>query len=268
LVEGIAQLLNSRGNYLKNKLTNFFGEGILKQLYENKLIKAYSNKREPAFIDKSVFSQSLLEILFANNQDSNKLTANQTTMGVLPESVKNSLDFIIQKSKNQIGNQLQYIQEEIEKLYEAYMEKLGIWYKAWLRIVLGITGFIFACLFNIDTINMYHLFSTNDTLRANQVQFSQILLERKDDIELNKTKIQTLLAEEGITSIKNESFFDQILNAVVLKDNEEALIRSQSLGIGFGKFKLTSLIGCLLTGVALSFGSTFWFSFLKKLLLK
>lgn len=268
IVESIAQLVNSRGNYLKNKLKAFFGKELLDKFYNKNLVKAYSNYRNPAFIDKSIFSQSLLEVLLSLKNDSDPLETDKDIVRLLPNSLKDSFQYILKKAQTQGENKLQYVQEEIEKLYDAYMEKIAAWYKAYVRILLAIAGFFFASLFNIDSINMYHILSQDDTLRVKQVQFSTLLLERKEDIELNKERIQQILVESGIDSIPNQDFFDKILNAIVLKENEKPLVSSKSLGIGWLKTNAKGIWGYLLTGIALSLGSTFWFSLLKKLLLK
>ncbi len=268
IVEGIAQLLNTRGNYLKNKLKAFFGKELLDSFYNKNLVKAYSNYRNPAFIDKSIFSQSLLEVLLSLKDDTNPLETDKDLMKLLPDSLRDSFQFILKKAQAQGQNKLQFVQDEIEKLYEAYMEKIATWYKAYVRIFLGIAGFIFAFVFNINSINMYNILSEDDTVRMKQVQLSTLLLERKEDIELNQQKITQILVESGIDSIPNQDFLDKILNAVVLKESEKPLVSSKSLGIGWLKKSENGFWGYLLTGFALSLGSTFWFSFLKKLLLK
>lgn len=287
IVEGIGQIINERGKFLRIKLEAFFSgakddsKNFVHELYDHILIKAFKkNNQDPSYIDKRIFAQSFLELLFEEKVvtdehgntviDQNKnpistLSIAQDKMSILPEELAKSLDFILNKIPAHVTNKLDYLQKEIEELYEAYMDRVTSWYKQKMRLVLGIVGVIFAVLFNLDSVNFYDILKKNDAVRANQTQFAMLLNERQKAITIDHSKLRPYLTPAGIDSLKNRDFLKEVL---LLNEEEAKLVESASLGIGPLKtsFSFSSIIGYLLTGLALSFGSTFWFGLLKKMI--
>lgn len=279
LVEGIGQILNERGKFLRKKLEAFFkssddkSKNLIHQLYDHILIKAFKKDgREPSYIDKHIFAQTFLELVFDDKPIQNEkgkmisqLSIKPSQLDILPDDLSASLNFILKKIPDDVTNKIEYLQKEIEVLYEAYMDRVTTWYKQKMRLILGIVGVVFAVFFNLDTVNFYDILKTNDAVRANQTQFAMLLNERENDIQIDKSKLMPLLTSEGRDSIQNKDFLKEIL---VLKDDQKKLLDSASLGIGplKTKFGFPSIMGYLLTGLALSFGSTFWFGLLKKVL--
>lgn len=279
IVEGIGQIVNERGKFLRKKLETFFehtsdkSKNLIHDLYDHILIQGFKkNANDPSYIDKRIFAQSFLELVFEDNPitDENgniksQLSIKQSKSDKLPDKLVESLNFILKKIPNDVSNKLDYLQKEIEELYEAYMQRVSTWYKQKMRLVLGIMGVIFAVIFNLDTVNFYDILKKNDAVRTNQTQFAMLLSEREEDIMIDKSKLMPLLTSAGRDSIQDQDFLRHVL---VLDKNEAKLLDSASLGIGPLKtnFSFPSLMGYLLTGLALSFGSTFWFGLLKKIL--
>ena len=302
IVEWIMQLINKRGKFLKKNLDTFFssGEGqtnISDLLYESDLIKAFKEKgtKNPSWIDKKVFAQSLMQIVMSDpeaadleaaepnvaepkeaskdNKENVLLVTEQVNfyMALLPEDLKKSLNLIVQKAKEKAGNTLNSIQEEIEDLYEAYMERVTEWYKKRMKIILGVAGFLFALLFNLDSIHFTKAFFSDAELRKSHVMLSRSLAANEGKIKYNTTVLDSIKGK--VSSDKEDVAVILISGFNIDGESTKDKIDQSKLNIGLGKILNTSrhdllfsILGIFTTGLALSFGSTFWFDLLKKIL--
>lgn len=246
---------------------------FITSLYQHTLIKGFKkNGKAPSYINKKIFAQTFLELILqepdttdSNSDSFSSLSFKSDKQSQLPTELQASLKFILDKIPEDIDNKFDYLKKEIEDLYEAYMERVTTWYKQRMRFILGVAGIAFAAIFNLDTINFYHVLKTNDAVRAKQTQFAILINERKQDIELDTTKLMPFLTAAGRDSLRDIDIVKAVLN---LKESEAELLSNASLGIGIHSSERTfwSPLGYLLTGLALSFGSTFWFGLLRKII--
>lgn len=279
------------------------------KMYTHSLIESFKqNRRDPEYIDKRIFSQVFLELIedvipkpeggvneaLNENEDlndglneashnSDKIKIQENIFELLPTNLQKTIHQLVGQTVDTVDYKLDKLQLEIENLYEAYMERVAEWYKAHMRWVLGIVGFIFALFFNLNTISFYKAFKTDGELRRQHVQLSRTISDNQESLTLD-TAIVTRVLGEVMTDSINSIFTDQhkiqiadeLLDAIQI-DGKPVLTKESKnkLEIGFCKiFKkdqnseywIWGILGCILTGFALSFGSTFWFSVLKKLL--
>lgn len=286
IVELFIQIFNVRGEFLKKSLDNFFDQTktapdrIVDKLYQSKLFRAYGRKgKSPEYIDKTVFSKAMLELLFQKDEksieiDSSLKKINKSIYQALNDDLKRTLNLMLEKAKQKGQEKIDYLQKEIEDIYETYMKTVTYWYHKRSKVIMGIMGFILALIFNLDSIHLYNSLMTDSELRREQVAFSHQLYDNYDQISLDTLKLDAILASQGWKGMNRDSLFNDFLTTVKIDGkNVEKEIEMSKMDVGFLKLFdsggiqiLMGILGCLLTGLALSFGSTFWFSILKRLL--
>jgi hypothetical protein len=286
IVEVFVQMLNERGKFLKKSLSNFFDQAkgtpdrIVDKLYQSKLFRAYARKEKlPDYIDKTVFSKAMMELLFQKDGDSTEIDAslkkiNKTIYEALNDDLKRTLHLMLEKAKDHGKEKIDYMQKEIEDIYETYMKTVTYWYHKRSKVIMGIMGFLLALIFNLDSIHIYNTLMTDSELRREQVAFSHQIYDNYDQISLDTLKLEAILAPQGWKGMNRDSVFNDFLSTIKIDGKSvEKDIEISKMNVGFlslfdsgGIQILLGILGCLMTGLALSFGSTFWFSILKRLI--
>lgn len=289
LVEGYAQLINKRGTHLKDSLDNFFQDpadatiNLADDLYNHKLIRAFMEKKnvKPAYIDAKIFTQAFMELVFEDTHSKDTRFTGTTKKDIqhkLPGDLDKTLNFIINKATEKEGINMEKVQDEIGSLYESYMKRVSEWYKKKMKYLLTVTGLILAFSLNLDSINFFTALKSDDDLREEQVAIAKQLYENQTEIQ---AKADSLKSSMDFTNADPEhlkagvnDLISQILDEKGAKSLEDNFTE---LNIGIHQFMkgknsiadyLWGILGIGLTGFALSFGSTFWFGLLKKLLSK
>ncbi len=286
LVEAYAQYVNKRGNHLKDSLDNFFQDpenesiNLANNLYEHKLIQAFMEKGnvKPAWIDPKIFTQAFMELVFKNThtKDGEFNGEKKDDPNIkLPAGLEKTLQFIINKATDGKGVDMGKVQTEIEGLYESYMVRVSEWYKKKMKFLLAITGVVLAFTLNLDSINFFTALKNDGQLRREQVQFSKNLNNNRDVIIAKIETMKDSLTVSGLNPQEVERGLSEITKQLFEENDARALEDNFSeLKIGIHQFHkgktstgdyIWGIFGVLLTGFALSFGSTFWFGLLKKL---
>lgn len=289
LVEAYAQWINKRGNFLKTSLDNFFQDpedsaiNLADELYNHKLIQAFKKKKgeNPSYIDANIFTQALMELVFEGTHSENSEFTGKTkeeVKGKLPGDLEKTLNFIVNKAKEKSGVNMEKVQKEIEGLYDSYMSRVGEWYKQKMKLILGIAGLILAFSLNLDSVNFFNVLKSDGELRREQVAISKQLYANQAAIESKAQSLKDSINVSNLTGANLKKNVDELLTQILDENSVKTLEGNFSeFGIGIHKFfenKKTFMdyfwgfLGIGLTGLALSFGSSFWFGMLKKLLRK
>ena len=133
----------------------------------------------------------------------------------------------------------------LEQWYNDQMDRISGWYKRKLSLLTFILGFIIACSFKVDTIQLAMDLSKNEDLRAIYVEGAKEMIANNptlDSVDIND----------------NRQYFDEKLQ-------ENNLVFSVT-DISFKDIKFLNWIGFLITAFAISLGAPFWFDLLSKLM--
>lgn len=256
VMEVLASIFALRSKHLRSTLEimldektgDFFNHPLFQQLrYASSRRTRLSAYNLPTYISKKTFTAILEDILPKNE------AAEGIKLQALGEGrFKQMLQFL---SREADGN-AEKLKEKIGFWFDEIMERASEWYKGNLKWWLFGVGFGLACIFNVDTIQVYQTISTNATVQEQLLTMANDFVEKNDSIEgpnLNLT------LEESITRL--DSSLQRIEH-----------IRSP-LGLGWSASEgkdlpwwLIKLAGLLLTGISVTFGAPFWFDILKKLL--
>jgi len=233
---------------LDEKTGDFFNHPLFQQLrYASSRRARLSMYNLPTYISKKTFTAILEDILPKN------VEGDGVNLQALGEGrFKQMLQFL---SREADGN-AEKLKEKIGFWFDEIMERASEWYKGNIKWWLFGVGFGLACIFNVDTIQVYQTISSNATVQEQLVAMATDFVEKNDSIA-NPNLNLTL--EESITRL------DSSLQSI-------EHIRSP-LGLGWSASEgkdlpwwLIKLAGLLLTGIAVTFGAPFWFDILKKLL--
>ncbi len=190
--------------------------------------------------------------------------------------------------------------EYLENWFDLTMDRASGWYKKHVQVILFFIGFAIAVIFNVDTIVIVDKLEKDPTLREQLVQQAdvfaraypnlddQIFNQEKEIKDLDtKTQANGVLANDSlkdkltqakdnlekynsIQTLRNRLLnrADSLINIDIHKANDIVGIGINSYGQTFHKMScfIKSLIGWLITALALSLGAPFWFDILNKLM--
>lgn len=262
VLEFIAGWLCLRGKQLSRSLDALLGPQVkadfIKHPYFSQLSagsreKALIGNQKtalPSYISAATFSAILLDTLGLNNAEevSERLNA------VPDESLRRMLRFLYDQSSNYYE-----FKSKIETWYNEVMDRASGAYKRNSQRWLFGLGVVIALIFNADTLTIYHNLSINSTLREAVTGAAQSYLAR-----------EAPPATFGTNEPTAGAAFQQISRLV----NENISTFESPMGLGWANVQPDSVdfswtvyhvLGWLLTALAVSFGASFWFELLKKL---
>lgn len=279
LMEMISTFLRMRGEMLKSTIEKMLFDksknpGKINEFYKQPLVfflgddvstwsgldqllsKKY--KKLPSYIKNEDFYTILLG--FVNDKKfSDSLTEIEEKIEQSPfsENTKSHLRFLIKKSGGDIAN----FKQEIIHWFDECMERANTWYSRRVQYILLVLGLVIAIAVNGDTLRMIDKLNNDETLRKELVQSASEYVKNNPEIKnlpkdsLNmQVKIEqeyNKLLSESHNLLGCENSKAEHTEGNVKKDIQNTLLR---------------IVGFLLTAVAISLGSNFWFDLLKKLL--
>jgi hypothetical protein len=294
---GLKKLFRTNGNIGGKHSVSY-------DFYQHPLIRFLGEKqhRPPSYIDKKTFSKVFIDLLRgegAGPGDNMTLLIQKAlnegkiiwgTSEINPQT----LSYLRSVWADAEGD-LTKFKEALEKWFDETMERATGWYKKHTQFILFFVGLVIAILFNVNTIEIARKLEKDPKIRAQLVQqadafakahpdLDKLLWMQKDgiqnnqaenrvldtvrskdaDIELIPSKLDSLIAYQDLLFRRADSLF----KADIKKSND-------ILGLGWQKtegysfnlqYVLRSLLGWLITALAISLGAPFWFDLLNKLM--
>lgn len=209
--------------------------------------------------------------------------------------VREVIQNIILKASG-LEKNLEDVLTEIETVYNIYMERVSQWYKKRLKWILFGMGLLIASLSNLDSINLFNIIKEDPEIRSDFIIAAKDL-EELETVELNDGQKEVLI--DSLLNkilVKNDSalliYPPQVTGETVgqvykILINADKKVPSSFANLELGlagynsfsdKFKqaennkeafmmvLFKILGLFITSIALSYGATFWFDLLKKLI--
>ena len=167
----IARFFALRANTLEEGITSMLansqGNQLVTQLYENPLIKGFSQKaasgkpRKPSYIPANAFAVALMSM------DVVQAYKNNTAAPNIP--IPESLASLINKASKDTAPDL----ARIETWYNDTMNRVSGWYKRRVQLIIFALGLVIAVALNIDTISIITGLSNDTVIRATIVSEAQ-----------------------------------------------------------------------------------------------
>ena len=276
--EGLAGLFGWRAAYLQKGIQSLLGPAMTGQFFKHSLIRALKNddaklksKKMPSYVSASTFTETVLDIVRqldpppgsdrpANSLDvSSKDAVLQDLRSRLPseplptanEDPANMPAPILPALRvfSTAAKDLSEFKKRVDGWYEETMDRVRGWYTRFTRVILLIIGAVLVILINGDSINIATTLWREAPIRAAVVeQAGTVAAEEQPD------------TEEAVDQLRDLEELNLPLGWAI-EDAGEGDPRG--LPDTFLEV-LTKLLGLLITALALSFGSTFWFDFLKR----
>jgi hypothetical protein len=263
----------------------FYDHPLIKYLGENKF------HSEPAYMTAQNFSKVLVDLLRGKNvqpgQDfaamiQNSLNAGKTQWGAATIEAQ-SLSYIRSLWADS-QNDVERFRILLEQWFDDTMERASGWYKRKTQLILLIIGMSMAIAFNVDSIAIAKKLSNDPKLAAQfasnaavYVQTHKELAEQLKNTPPADTARQNELGQQMKLILDKSKHLMDSANAMVSGNITDA---NELLGLGWsdkckkGKaavclnhtFHWYSIIGWIITALAISLGAPFWFDLLNKLM--
>jgi hypothetical protein len=206
----------------------------------------------PSYIPPQNFVMAFLDVVSAPQQQ-NQQPADASKISV---SLKEGAQALAKDTKTEkvgkpllamieaAGDDAAKLKKSAEDWYNSAMDRVSGWYKYRTQWILFGIGLVLAFVMNADTIRILKQLSLDSTLRQSIVAAAQ---SAKQPDNKSGLPIQ-----------------DQI------KQAQDQVSKTDNLGLGLGwdkaSWQWSSLIGWLLTAIAVSLGAPFWFDILNKIM--
>lgn len=260
---------------------------------------------KPAYINKETFSKVIVDLLrgkdVAPGEDVKRLIQksldDQTTNWGNAKINEQTLSYLKSIWADANGDILKF-KHHLEFWFEETMDRASTWYKKHVQFVLFFVGLTIAIVFNVDTLRIIERLEKDPRLRDQLVRQAEAFHDAHPDLdkklllhqaEINKFQANysenELRSNDSLRNIKlNDSL--ELANYLALKSKRDNLfdqanklikddIKSVHYSLGFGwetydsySFRnvFYSMIGCVITALAISLGAPFWFDLLNKLM--
>lgn len=202
---------------------------------DNPLIKALkdANGSRPSYIPARSFALAVMKIAPAATAgadafDAVKAWAAGTDSGAIGKIVSNLI--------TDATTDAAALQKSLETWYDETMDRLSGWYKRWTQVTTIVFGLLAAILFNINSIAVWDALSSQPQLREAAAAYANSIAKQ------DKPPAYTAILTE-------------------LKDLKLPVGWRNS---GYGDSFLLAVLGWLITALAASLGSAFWFDLLKR----
>ena len=260
--ESISGLFGRRSRYLEKGITSLLGAGLTGDFFNEPLIRSLSNddarlkyKKKPSYISASTFTETVVDLLRNGPPSKARSTGNSPAVpaddpqdrrhkGTPPEPpIHDAIRIFAGAAKD-----LDDFKKRLDAWYEEAMNRVSGWYNRYTRLLLFTIGITLVAVINADTINVVSTLWRDGSIREAVVeQAATVAGGEQPDPEQARNELRSL--EE--------------LNLPLGWALAAGTSDPRGLPATVGGYA-SKILGLLITGIALTFGSTFWFDLLKK----
>ena len=277
--------------YYKHPLILFLGER--------------DNNGKPAYINKQTFSKVIVDLLRGKDVKpgddiqsmiQKSLDEKTTNWGdaKISEQTLSYLKSIWADSQGDVPK----FKVSLEAWFDETMDRASGWYKKHTQIVLFFVGLAISIVFNVDTLKIVDKLEKDPKLRQQIVQQADAFVQdhpnldtdlMQQEIEYKKAVMRSMQIDSSLKKSDKGTVLEDSLKLVkyrLLKERKDTLLNrsekiikndiknvNHSLGLGWEAYDSSSflnifysLIGWMVTALALSLGAPFWFDLLNRLM--
>ena len=277
--------------YYKHPLILFLGER--------------DNNGKPAYINKQTFSKVIVDLLRGKDVKpgddiqsmiQKSLDEKTTNWGdaKISEQTLTYLKSIWADAQGDVPK----FKVSLEAWFDETMDRASGWYKKHTQIVLFFVGLAISIVFNVDTLKIVDKLEKDPKLRQQIVQQADAFVQdhpnldtdlMQQEIEYKKAVMRSMQIDSSLKKSDKGTVLEDSLKLVkyrLLKERKDTLLNrsekiikndiknvNHSLGLGWEAYDSSSflnifysLIGWMVTALALSLGAPFWFDLLNRLM--
>lgn len=279
LVKGISRMLDDDSN---NTLlsTTFYQHPLIKYLGSGKGIS------KPSYISGENFAKIIIDLLRGEDVKPGEdikpfiqeaLNQKTTNWGAT-EINEDTLKFLKSLWADSQGD-IEKFSLLLEQWFDDTMERVSGWFKRKTQIILLIIGFFLAMIFNVDTISIVKKLSNDPKLAAQLADNASLYIQNHPQI---KNSFELPIDSGYKDRVDNTELHKQIIKYQTIMDSANSLIQNNIndsnhlLGLGWeghgknkGNFSIKdnfhwwTILGWIITALAISLGAPFWFDILN-----
>ncbi len=259
-VEAIEIVIKKRAKALQETLVGLLGDQGAKDFYAHALIQALYKEggRRPSYIPTRTFVVALLEGVLHRGARGSVEDLERKVQSLPPQAarLKEALQALIASADGDLAR----LQTGIADWFNASMERVSGWYKRRTQVIVFCIGLVFAAAYNIDTIQVVNQLSRDSAVRAALVAAAEDQ-QRTGVLPGSDAGSAEERLEEQVKVLGNLGL---PLGWSSGADTSEAPLadirRPPTTFMGW----VLKVLGLVLTGLAVSLGSPFWFDVLNK----
>lgn len=253
-IEGIAKIFQIREKKLEEGVKLMLGDKELAdEVIASPLFRVDvtgKRKHRPAYVSSRNFALSLTRILRARGAGATELNpVAEVSAGInaCAPNATNQLNGLLEDA-SEGETTLRKFRTSVERWYDDGMDRVSGWYRGWSQLWTCILALAVAVGLNVDTIRVAERLGDDTSLRTTVVEQAQTTAES-----------ETAAPAEAKTPTEAGEHVASALSEV------EALNLPILWGAGNDTVNATTVVGWLITFLALSLGAPFWFDALSKL---
>jgi hypothetical protein len=221
------------------------GHGLIRTLYRNSKFLLRRKRRGPSYIPSQTFALALLNTIAPETAGGDPLAKVRTAISdfhPLPAGTRSALLSLA----NEAGADRDRFRALVEQWFDGTMERASGWYKRKTQIVICALALLVAVGLNVNTVSIADRLAHDDSVRAAVVQAASATTAKPGDDPATAASNISKLRELGLPLGWNKAKGDP-----ARADLSEHFTRT--------------VLGWLLTFLALSLGAPFWFDALSRL---
>lgn len=243
----------------------FYNHGLINALYKGKYDEAYKAGNLPSYIPATNFALTVLSLRNSYSQAQKQL----------PKNVQDALTAFEMKA----GDRVDVLQQEVETWFNGAMDRVSGWYKRRTQWVLFGLGLAVAIGVNADAIHIARRLATDSNFRQSVARMAEAANAKPPaspgqaaQTDNGKNAGNTTPPAGGVATGAATSGTDTKAAVNQIRENLASL---DGVGLPLGWTDQTiktpqdfgwSLIGWLITALAISLGAPFWFDILNKVM--
>lgn len=277
LTELVSQRLSLRSKYLKHALQQMLddesNESLSDRVYAHPLIAALSRKKGklPSYLPREQFARAVLAQIpgflgsGTSSAEENKPIANPTDLRDAIDKIENKkIKQVLSAFAAETDASLKGVQRELGLWFDDTMARASGWYRRKIGVFLLIIGAVLVIALNADTIQIARTLYLSPSLRASVVAHAEAKVAEHREVSGNDSSVDPReIVDENIAALGpliGWSVYDQRrLGRTRPRVNPE-LDSVPPLQWAW----IEKALGLVVTTVAVSLGSPFWFDLLGK----
>jgi hypothetical protein len=243
--EAISWATSRRAKNLEDGLRSMLGEDAKQSVLDHPLVQAgVKGNGKPAYISPRNFSLALLNLFAPAEGKTTALDAAKKQVETMANTspLKKPLQSLIQGA----DRDTKAFRAAVENWFNDTMDRVSGWYKRWAQLIAFLLAVIVAGGLNVDALRVADRLASDETVREAVVAKATQTVDQGAP-ETPQTPKQ---AGDTVSDATNQ-------------------IHALDLPVGWNdandNFNLATVVGWLLTAVAISLGAPFWFDTLSKL---
>lgn len=240
---------------------------LIAEFYKHPLVTGMKKgDQHPSYIPARTFATTLMDIVSGPEAQLTFASLQAGINNLPPGDVKTALTTLLRTS----GSTLPEAQKSIETWFDDSMDRVTGWYKRKIQLITAIIALLLAFATNADTLRIATTLWHNPELRAQAVKLAE------QRAEANKNTSEPAAANAPTVETTYPDASDPLNPKMQPVTQEERALLTNLLGWesaphfqdmergDVAKAILLMVLGCLLTGIAVSLGAPFWFDILNK----